>query len=110
MANHFFDERAERQTPVEKMRRSELYALAKKYHIDINPRKPKSKIMPAMLSAQDDGIFNRPPVEPEPPARTEFSIEHMGVKRKWCVLNNDNIAKFGFESKEAAEDWVLLNG
>jgi len=94
-----FDER--KYTPLQRMRRSDLRAMAKEYNIDLDLEGKKEEMLPIMELAQKRGVFEKPPV---PKAPKEYKVEHLGVAFGWCVLDGDNIVSRKFKSKEEAQE------
>ncbi len=95
-----FDER--KYTSFERERRSTIRALAKKFSVDVDLEGKKEDMLPIMEQARKRGVFDRDPPVIEPPKPPEYDVEHMGVKRKWCVLDGDNIHQSGYDSKDEA--------
>lgn len=95
-----FDER--KYTPLEQFRRSELRAMAKKWCVDVDLEGKKSEMLPIMELAKSRGVFDRPPPVVEPPKPKEYTVTHLGVAFKWCVMDGDTIHEKGFDSKNEA--------
>lgn len=103
-----FDERKLRG--VATLRREDMRVLAKQYGITINPNGRRDRMLPIMQQAEEDGVFAKPPPIIEPPKPKEYTAEHMGIKRKWCILDGDVMVRTGIESKEAALEAIEALG
>ena len=95
-----FDDRERINTPVQQMRRDDLSKLVIEYDLPVNPYAKKDDLLPIVMAAEANGTFTRPPAQPAAPA--ERTVEHMGMRRKWCVMAGENIVTDGFTSKDEA--------
>lgn len=106
---------AEGYTPVRRLRRTECFLLATAYHLEYPAHCTKDVIMPILVAAQEGGMFNDPPEDPDlllPPGqrgknqpRTLYP-KWRGPKHKWSVMQDDEMVQGGFSSKEEAKAFI----
>jgi len=111
-------------TPIERLRVWECHRLADAYDIPYRPNATKRQMLPVLKTAQETGVFQKPPPHPElllPPGQRgkaemakasavvgQRSVEWLGAGRKWVIMEGSIIASSGHASREDAE--AQMNG
>ena len=111
------------RTPLERLRRNDMYKFANAFGIQYPPNCTKNQLLPLVQVAIQSGMAG-PGVEPVNPdalltagerrrKRAEKKPENVGAyakwrgpKYKWCAMDGDLMLEKGFDSKEFAEEWL----
>lgn len=122
-------------TPLQRMRRGELYKIARAYDIPYKDACKKKRLLPILKEAMDDGVFSLDTLvqgakfphfltgTPDPrvsvvdvtkvgaPASTEpCTTIHLGNAKKWCVMQGSTIIHEGLVTKEEADGLHVPTG